>query len=156
MGGEEDGGQTLVCRSYTHARRHPIVVGKIGGFAFVPMTPTQLGVGVGSFLALMYLRGLWAHLGLANAVVAIGVPWGLSWLVRQVRFEGRSPLRAAAGITAWLIAPRHGSHQGRPHRPTRPRPLTGTRLFVCDEAGRPAGPPPKESGKGWARLSEAG
>ncbi len=163
--GAVEGGHTLVCRSYTHARRHPILLGKIGGFAFVPMTPTQVVVLATSFLTLVATRGLWAHFDWAtNAAIAIGVPGGLSWLVRQVRFEGRSPLRTAAGVAAWALAPRRGTCQGRPYRTARPQRLTARRLFICElaehvdlggelAAGGPSLPP--QASRGWARLSEA-
>lgn len=110
------------CWSYTHARRHPAIVGKIGGWTLPsPMSPTQLGVLVGSFVVLVQTRGLWGRLPpVLNLVVLAGVPIGLSWAVRHLRMEGRSPVRMAAGLTVLVSRPPGGTRLGRPVRPKRP------------------------------------
>jgi hypothetical protein len=132
----------LACRSYTHARRHPWVIGKIGGWALpTPLSPTQLLVLVSSFLVLLWTRALWAHLpGVINLVVQAGLPMVLSWMVRHVRMEGRSPLRMLAGAVVYASAPKAGTHNGRPYREGGPRAMTGARLFVVatPEAASPA------------------
>ncbi len=123
----------LACRSYTHARRHPWVIGKIGGWALpTPLSPTQLLVLVSSFLVLLWTRALWAHLpGVINLVVQAGLPMVLSWMVRHVRMEGRSPLRMLAGAVVYASAPKEGVHNGRPYREGGPRQMAGGHLFVA-------------------------
>ena len=51
------------CRVYTHARRHPIMIGNIQGLRIPPVTPAQLLVGVGSLVLLVLTQPLWAHFG---------------------------------------------------------------------------------------------
>lgn len=125
-------GEGIVCRSYTHARRHPLVIGKIQGYTLPsPWTPTQLGVLVASFLALLWSRPVWAHLGgLLNLVVLLGVPMALMWCARHLRMEGRSPLRMGMGALAYVARPRQGTVHGRAHPRPRPCRLGDRRLFV--------------------------
>ncbi len=113
--------ERLTCRSYTHARRFPLVVGRIGGYALpTPLTPAQVVTLLGSALLLLATRRVWSVLpGRAEVLVAIGAPLLLSWSVRHARVEGRSPLRAAAGFVAYALRPRLGVRQGRPVRCVR-------------------------------------
>ena len=83
---------TLDCRVYTHARRHPIVIGNIQGLRIPPVTPAQLLVGVGSLVMLVVTQPLWAHMGgVINGLVMIAVPLGLAFASRALRVEGRAP-----------------------------------------------------------------
>ena len=94
----------MVCRSYTHARRFPLVIGNIQGLRLrVPWTPTQLAVAICSFLVLLNTRHVWAQLSpLGNALVLAGLPIGLAFAARAVRVEGRSPWRFALGwLSGW-------------------------------------------------------
>src|SRR5207248_1298508 len=81
------------------------VLGKIHGYTLpTQLTPAQLGVLFGSFLLLLWTRGLWAHLGgFINLFVQIGVPVGLAWALRHLRLEGRPPLRTVFGYTTYLV-----------------------------------------------------
>lgn len=136
------------CRSYTHARRHPAVIGKIGGWTLPsPLSPAQLGVLVGSFVLLVQTRRLWAHLPpVMNLVVIAGMPLALAWAVRHLRMEGRSPVRMAAGLACLLSAPPGGTRQGRPLRPKRP---VGCRGRVLVDPGPPSpGPVGPRRGRG--------
>lgn len=118
---EESGRETVACRVYTHARRHPIVIGNIQGLRIPPVTPAQLGVLVGSLVVLALTRAWWGHLGsVGNASVMIGLPLGLAWGVRAARMEGRAPWRAALGWAVLLTAPRSGVRLGRVVKPGRP------------------------------------
>jgi hypothetical protein len=130
--------EPIVCRSYTFARRYPLVIGKIGGWAplWGPATPTQYGVGVGSALLLMWTMRYWGHLpGPANLFVIVGVPFGLAWAVRAARFEHRAPARALVGLLTLLTTPRRGHLNGRAYSEPRPHPLRGTRVFVTELPG---------------------
>lgn len=128
----KESSETLDCRSYTRARRHPLVIGKIGGWTLpTPITPTQLLVLLGTFLTLLWTRSIWAHLGgIGNLVVQGLVPLLLAWVVRHMRVEGRPPLRALAGLAAYLSAPRGGVLRGRPFRDRPSVRLRGPRFFA--------------------------
>lgn len=115
----------LECRTYTHARRFPLVIGKIGGYALpTPLTPAQVVVLVGTAAAEVFTRHHWAVLpGPADLVVAMIVPVTLAWAVRHATFEGRSPLRFAVGLMSYAARPRRGLRDGRPVPVDRPSRL---------------------------------
>lgn len=96
----------LACATYTHARRHPMVLGKIGDWTPpFQLTLPQLVVIV-VVLGLEYLTwDLWAaRLPLIPALILfLGLPVGLAWVVRRARVEGRSLLRTAMGWLAYLV-----------------------------------------------------
>lgn len=120
VGRDDDG---LVCHSYTRGRRHPMVVGRIGGWALpTPLSPAQLLAGLGTFSALAATAGVWqpATPGVAKIVVLAGVPVAAGWAIRHARVEGRSPLRAAVGWLRLVLSPAAGVVRGRAH----PRPRT--------------------------------
>jgi hypothetical protein len=105
------------CRVYTHARRHPIVIGNIQGLRIPPVTPAQLLVGVGSLVVLVLTQPLWAHFGGAvNGLIMIAVPLGLAFAARALRVEGRAPWRAGLGWFMLVAAPRRGRRLGKPER----------------------------------------
>ena len=124
----------IVCSSYTHARRHPMVLGRIAGWTPpFQLSVTQLAVLVGGFLALNVTRPLWAPLtpGSAGGVVLIGGPSLAAWMVRRVRVEGRTLPRATLGwLTLWCL-PRSGRCGGRPVR--NPRATTWTSGVVISD-----------------------
>lgn len=129
----------LRCRTYTHARRFPLVIGKIGGYALpTPLSPAQLVVLLGTGGGLLTTRRIWAHLpGPLDAVVALVVPVALAYATRHVRIEGRSPWRTARGVLGYLLRPRHGVRAGRPVRPPRPHRLHGRVPLVGDRCASP-------------------
>lgn len=105
------------CRVYTHARRHPIVIGNIQGLRIPPVTPAQLLVGVGSLVLLVLSQPIWAHFGGAvNGLLMIAVPLGLAFAARALRVEGRAPWRAGLGWFMLVAAPRRGRRLGKPER----------------------------------------
>lgn len=118
----------ITCRSYTHARRFPLVIGRIGGYALpTPLTPAQVAVLLGGFWLLGASRRLWAVLpGPADVVVALALPIVAAWAVRHARVEGRSPFAFALGLLRYLSRPRHGVRHGHPERASRPVMLLGT------------------------------
>ena len=130
MTGPEETGvdrpEPLLCRFYTHGRRHPVVVGNIQGLRIPPVTPAQLGIGVGTLVLLAMTRALWAHFGaVGNGFVLVGLPVGLAWAARAVRMEGRAPWRAGLGWLQLLATPREGVCLGRRDRPMRPAGYRG-------------------------------
>ena len=107
----------LECRVYTHARRHPIVIGNIQGLRIPPVTPAQLLIGAGSLIMLVVTQPLWAHFGgVANGLIMISVPLGLAFAARALRVEGRAPWRAALGWFNLAAAPRAGKRLGKAER----------------------------------------
>ena len=124
----------VVCRVYTRARRHPNVIGVIGGWTLPwPLTPTQLGVLLGSFALLLSTRQLWAFLpGSFNTMIVGGGPIFLCWAVRHLRMEGRSPVRMAAGAASYLVRPRQGTLHGKAYRTGRCSRFGGS-IFVGAE-----------------------
>lgn len=131
----------IVGRSYTRARRFPLVIGQLPGGGRLlggPYTLTQIGVMSASVLVLYLAAPIWAHLGLANVIVLIGVPYAAAWLVRHARVEGREPLRAAAGFAVWLCSPATGRIRGVVVRPHRPRRQVAGRFTVTAPAAAPA------------------
>jgi len=136
---EPEEGITL--QSYSHARTHPWVVGKIGGKALpVQLSPAQVVVLVGSFILLLKTRVIWGHLGgVPNLVVQVAVPCVLTWCLRHLRMEGRSPGRMLLGLASYASEPKGGRAHGRGYRQPRPSHLSGTRVFVRQlEGSRPA------------------
>lgn len=125
---------SLACRTYTRARKHPLVIGKIGGWALpTPLSPPQLLVLLGSFGLLLYTRSVWGHLGaLANLLVQGGVPLALTWAVRHLRIEGRPPLRTAAGFLSLATSPKGGVAHGTPYHAVRVARASCTRLFFLE------------------------
>lgn len=126
--------ERLACASYTHARRHPMVLGRIAGWTPpFQLTISQIAVLIISFLGLMWSWGLWARWlpgGLATMVV-LAVPSSAAWAARRARVEGRSLPRAAVGFAQILSGPRQGVVGGRPFRATRTR-WCGCRVLVED------------------------
>lgn len=105
------------CRVYTHARRHPVVIGNIQGLRIPPVTPAQLAIGVGSLLLLTATYPIWAHFGGAvNGFLIVAVPLGLAFAARALRVEGRAPWRAGLGWLMLMVAPRRGLRLGKPER----------------------------------------
>ena len=123
-----------VFHSYTHALRHPIIIGRIAGWRLPwALSATQLGAIAGATGLLLSTRSLWAHLGgVGNLAVFCLVVGGAGWAVRHWRIEGRSPLRAAAGVITVALAPgcRRGIRNGLPVRLSRPVRSQGTAVTV--------------------------
>lgn len=116
----------LVGRSYTRARRHPWVIGKIQGWTIPlgPFTATQLGVLVVGLWTLVRTWEVWVRLGPFAALV-LALPFALTWAVRHATIEGRAPLRAVGGYLALLAAPSSGWMRGRAVTEPGPATLTG-------------------------------
>jgi hypothetical protein len=128
--------EEVSCASYTHARRHPMVLGRIGGWAPpFQLSVTQIAVLLGAFGLLHWTWPLWAtHVG-ANmaALLAVGVPSVAAWAVRRVRVEGRSLPRAALGWLALWSAPAGGQIGGRPPRRHLPQSTRGWSYLATGE-----------------------
>jgi hypothetical protein len=131
----QDEFEPIVCRSYTFARRYPLVIGKIGGWTPIwgPATPAQYGIGIASALLLIATRRFWAYLpGPLEVVVFLAVPFGLAWYLRAAKIEGRAPLRALVGLYTLLATPPKGELGGKPVIDRRPARLEGGWVRVSD------------------------
>lgn len=127
----------VVCASYTHARRHPMVLGRIAGWAPpFQLTITQILVLLAVFVALTWSWSLWAQFlpSTVALLVAGGAPMAAAWAVRRVRIEGRSLARAALGYVALWCTPAGGVIAGRTHRPRRPARTGGDRMWLQGRA----------------------
>ncbi|MGA4844783.1 hypothetical protein ACOBQB_00205 [Streptomyces sp. G5(2025)] len=134
-------------RTYTGARRHPWVLGKIGDWTLPlgPYTPAQLTIAAVGIYILIKTFSWWAPtLGPAPLIV-LGVA---VWLARASRVGGRSPLWVAYGWMVFALQPAGGRVNGRTVRPSRPQALSGGFLIehtteaVPAESSTAAGPRP--------------
>lgn len=126
------------CATYTHARRHPMVLGRIAGWTPpFQLSLTQIGVLLVSFYAMVQTWRWWAPVLPSSLalIVGAGVPIGLTWAVRRVRVEGRSLPRAVMGWVSLWSVPTKGQLRGRPHREFRAVPLAGVRMNVAADPG---------------------
>lgn len=117
-GNDIDGRATnwVTCYSYTHARRFPLVIGKIGGFTLpTPLSPSQSATLLGSFFLMLGSRRWWGAFlpGMADALFLVLVPGTLTWAVRHLRMEGRNPVKMLLGLLSLLLAPTQGTVRGR-------------------------------------------
>lgn len=152
-----DNSAVVSCHSYTHARRFPIVIGKIGGFVLpTPLSPSQIATLIGSFFVMLATRSLWGMVlpGMADALVLMLLPGVLTWAVRHLRMEGRAPLKMLFGLISLAAAPTHGTTRGRQSW-SEPRPSRAhQRIFSTgpDPAATTAGTPQHLTGLGSEPL----
>lgn len=112
-----------VSRTYTAARRHPWVLGRVGDWKIPlgPYTPPQLVVAFVGALLLIKTFSWWSWLGpvpVAGWAVAV-------WMARRSRVGGRSPWAALGSVISVLLQPPAGRIGGRPARDHRPQVLLG-------------------------------
>jgi hypothetical protein len=132
----DDEAQPIVCASYTHARRHPMVLGTIADWSLpFQVTITQIGVFLVGLVAVNQTWRFWAPLlpPAVATIAGVGLPVLVAWLARRVRVEGRSPLRAAWGSVQLWSAPPGGVIGGRPAREHRVSDLSRHRMVVAGE-----------------------
>jgi hypothetical protein len=130
----DDRAEPIVCASYTHARRHPMVLGTIGDWSLpFQVTITQVAVFLVGLVAVNQTWRFWAPLlPPAVAMIAgVGLPALVACLARRVRIEGRSPLRAALGWVQLWSAPPAGVIGGRPARERPVSDLSRQRIVVA-------------------------
>ncbi|MFF8538427.1 hypothetical protein ACF07B_41705 [Streptomyces sp. NPDC015532] len=133
--------EELIGHSYTRARKHPLVIGKLPGAGRLPGGPytiTQVMTMVISFGLLVMTRELWAHFGAMNFILMALIPWGLAWLLRYARLDGRDPARAVRSLLIYSSTPAQGRLAGKPQRVARPRLATATCTVRVRSAERPA------------------
>jgi hypothetical protein len=118
------------CHSFTMARRHPEVVGKIGRtvLPFQLTAPALLsGTVVFAVLVLWWRSFPWPFGPILTAVVMVVGPCVAGRAAQVHQVGGRSPLGAAGGVVRYVCRSRTGVVAGRPvRRPAvslRPRRL---------------------------------
>ncbi|MFI6689081.1 hypothetical protein [Streptomyces sp. NPDC050485] len=122
-----DGEPELIGRCYTKARRAPLVYGVIrdvrGGQGIRlpggPYTLTQLASIIATVAVLLLSRPVWGGHGWVDAALLIGLPFAVSFAVRQLHIDGRNPVAAMASVVMLLAAPRAGRLHGRACRLSR-------------------------------------
>lgn len=116
----------IECRSYTRARRHPKVLGRIGD-TVLPFTVTMPQLLVGGIVLSVVLatRAVWSPI-LPGALVVPSTTIGSALATRYVRVEGRNPLYAAAGYLLLWLAAANGVSAGRAVPRRRPRRVSTT------------------------------
>jgi hypothetical protein len=130
-----DGDGTIGCATYTHARRHPMVLGNIGGWTPpFQLSLTQIAVIVVVFVLEIQTRHLWVGWvpRIPGVLMTLALPCVLAWVVRRTRVEGRSLPRLAVGALRYLWAPTRGQVGGRAYRPARPSAPFLTAIYVAD------------------------
>lgn len=134
----DDSDDQIVCATYTHARRHPMVLGNIGGWTPpFQLTLVQVAVLMVTYVVEVQTWRYWGHVlpATVNVVVAAGVPCLLAWAVRRTRIEGRSLPRLVLGWLQFAAVPRTGVVSGRPYRPARPASPLSTAVYVAAGEG---------------------
>lgn len=131
----------VACASYTHARRHPKVLGKIGGWAPpVQLSLVQLATFASTATVLVMAWDWWAGWmpPVLRLVVIVSAPSLAAWAVRRSRVEGRSLVRTAAGFMTLASQPRTGTLAGRPAPTGTGRDWTGHRAWIAPDTESPA------------------
>jgi len=135
-----DDDSQIECATYTHARRHPMVLGNIGGWTPpFQLTLVQTAVLLAAFGIEAKTYGVWSGVlpPTPTAVLAVGLPCALAWAVRKTRIEGRSLPRLAVGLLQYAAAPRRGTISGRSNRPARPAAPLRDPVYVAAVRRRP-------------------
>jgi hypothetical protein len=91
-----------------------------------------------SFGLLIMTKDLWAHFGAMNFILMALVPWGLAWVLRYARLDGRDPARAVRSLLIYSSTPAQGRLAGKPQRVARPRLASATCTVRVRSAERPA------------------
>ncbi|MFG2753942.1 hypothetical protein [Streptomyces xanthophaeus] len=151
-----------IARVYTHARRHPWVLGKLGDWVvpFGPYTPAQLVVLGGGAFVLIKTLSWWSWAGPVPIVLWLGAVWA----VRGAQIAGQNPFTAVLGAVSLLLrhpAGRIGGQVARDRQSSHlrvrfvisPTAVTSPPVPVAASSAR-AGQ--AAAGSGLARLLDAG
>lgn len=139
---EQSVGEVLHFQSYTHALRHPIIIGRVAGWRLPwALSVTQLGAVAATAILLLATRPVWAHLGgVGNLALFSLIVGGAGWAARHWRIEGRSPIAAAVGILSVALLPgrrctRNGRRVRAPHPAGGSAPVTVSALGDSQVSG---------------------
>ena len=128
---------TEVVKWYTRARRFPQLIGKTPDGATIwggPYTYTQVIAGVAVIIVGSKTTWLWGHFGLiGNALILLGVTYGLVLLLGRIPVGSRNPLSVGAGVLRAMTAPALGTRGGSPVRVRRPH-RSRTKVVVTPDA----------------------
>lgn len=124
----------IICHVWTAARKHPKMIGVIGGHA-MPFVSTyaQAGAFIGTLLALLVTRSrFWGHIvaGPLQIILVIGLPFAAWFAVRLWHPDDRSPTGYLGAAVNFMLRPRHGRRRGSAvHLPARGRAAGGKFFF---------------------------
>lgn len=125
-----------IVKWYTRARRFPQLIGKTPDGATIwggPYTYTQVIVGVLFIVAGSKTAWLWGHFGsVGNAVMLLGVAYGLVIILGRLPIGSRNPLSIAAGLVHALSSPSEGRLGGAPVRLRRPHRARSKVVITAD------------------------
>ena len=139
MTSPDDAWVGIKCSTFTHARRHPKVLGKVGGWTLpVQLSVAQLVVLFVGYVVLAITQPLWGLFGGLNTFLLVGLPMAAAWGVRRARVEGRDVLRWLVGHASFLATPKCGVRRGRPIRQPRPIRPAATTWIEADLPDDPA------------------
>ncbi len=130
-----------VVKWYTRARKFPQLIGRTPDGAKIwggPYTFTQ-AIGAGILLVLgVNTMGLWARYGLiGNAVLLLGVTYGVVLFLGKIPVGSRSPLSVATGALRAVTSPRTGRLAGRPVRLRKPHQVRHRITVLLDRPPAP-------------------
>jgi hypothetical protein len=131
---EEDDSGLITCATYTHARRHPMVLGHIGGWKPpFQLTLPQVGVILVSYWLEIQTWKYWGSIlpRTLAIIIAVAVPCVLAWVLRRTRIEGRSLPRFALSWLMAMYTPRNGQVKGRPYRHAGPAVPGAASIYVA-------------------------
>ncbi|MFB6599566.1 hypothetical protein [Streptomyces diastaticus] len=139
---QEEETDVLIGRCYTHARRFPLVMGRLPGGGRLwggPYTIPQAIVIVSSAVLLITTQEMWAHFGVVgNAANAIGMPFTLGLFVRRMRIDGRHPFAVLGSLLGLIGAPQPA---GSAAAPCGPYAQAGPSPDSAPSRGSPRRPP---------------
>lgn len=138
---EEDAIARTTVRSYTRAVRHPLVLGRVGGYQLpFQLSIPQLIVGAIGLIAALAVRPLLAQvLGSRIALaLVVGAVFAGVVVAKRVRAEGRNSLQALAGVVEYATGSGPRVHGRRVKTSTRRHSRWPTVVPVVDLT-----PPPR-------------
>lgn len=132
MSGDED--EVEVSRWYTHTRKFPQLVGKTHNGTAIwggPYTYTQIIV----FVAIVWVGtktyDLWGRSDIiTNALMLVGVAYGVAVLVGKLPIGMRSPVSVLLGVWRAFSSPGTGRYAGQPIKLNRPHRVTGATQII--------------------------
>lgn len=137
MSGDED--EVEVSRWYTHTRKFPQLVGKTHNGTAIwggPYTYAQIVVFVGIVWGGTKTYDLWGRSDIiTNALLLVGVAYGVAVLVGKLPIGMRSPVSVLLGAWRAFSSPGTGHYAGQPIKLTKPHRVTGVTQILT------SGPP---------------
>ncbi|MDP9240456.1 MAG: hypothetical protein M3O55_07430 [Actinomycetota bacterium] len=130
-----------VVKWYTRARKFPQLIGRTPDGAKIWGGPYTFTQAIGGGLVLLVgvnTMGLWANYGLiGNAILLLGVTYGIVMLLGRIPVGSRSPLSVITGTLQAVFSPHAGRLAGRPVRLRRPHRVRHRITVLLDQPAPP-------------------